>query len=283
MASKNVGWIYLISNSAVPGLVKVGFTTRRPEDRARELGGTGLPSDYVVEWSIRVTSPAAAEKAAHEAIKKFHHSKEWFSCSSSEAIERIESAVSRYSSEGIDERIKFLDRLERVANERELGFASSEYQKYLKNESEKTKSSINAVLTTAYLSVLQYRQSYTRERAESDFNLRCSKLGFFAKMSLPTKGSFGPENSKLLASPEWERQRLSEREIERPLREYLEKNFNQPRLGFDEFQLLRTRGRVNFPHTTPSYLAERVVSNGVVPNIVDTDILNSIKIGKYST
>jgi len=35
------GWVYVITNKAMPSLVKVGFLTKDPGLRAKELGNTG--------------------------------------------------------------------------------------------------------------------------------------------------------------------------------------------------------------------------------------------------
>jgi hypothetical protein len=37
------GWIYVISNNSMPGLVKVGYSMKDPEERAKELDHTGTP------------------------------------------------------------------------------------------------------------------------------------------------------------------------------------------------------------------------------------------------
>ena len=41
------GWVYVISNQAMPDLVKVGFSTKDPTLRASELNHTGSPHPYV--------------------------------------------------------------------------------------------------------------------------------------------------------------------------------------------------------------------------------------------
>jgi len=42
------GWVYVTSNSELPGLVKVGFSTKVPSVRAEELSSTGLPEPHGV-------------------------------------------------------------------------------------------------------------------------------------------------------------------------------------------------------------------------------------------
>jgi len=43
------GWVYIIANKAMPGLVKVGYSMKDPELRAAELNNTGSPHPYVLE------------------------------------------------------------------------------------------------------------------------------------------------------------------------------------------------------------------------------------------
>ncbi len=43
------GWVYVITNAAMPGLVKVGYSLKDPSLRARGLGNTGAPHQYEVE------------------------------------------------------------------------------------------------------------------------------------------------------------------------------------------------------------------------------------------
>lgn len=78
-------WVYIITNTAGPGLLKVGFTDRTPELRAQELGATGLPAPYVVAYAIQVGDGRSVEKAAHARLAMYHVGKEWFRCSVSTA------------------------------------------------------------------------------------------------------------------------------------------------------------------------------------------------------
>jgi hypothetical protein len=43
------GYVYVLSNPAMPGLVKIGMTTGRPEARAAQLSTTGVPEPFVLE------------------------------------------------------------------------------------------------------------------------------------------------------------------------------------------------------------------------------------------
>ena len=83
------GWVYVITNQAIPGKVKVGYTQRHPHHRAAELDGTGLPLPYSVEFAALVEDPQDAEAEAHDWLFEFRAGREWFDCSVREASEAI--------------------------------------------------------------------------------------------------------------------------------------------------------------------------------------------------
>lgn len=88
-----MAWVYVIANSSVPNLVKVGCTDRDPQARAKELAATGVPGEYVVKFQLEVDNAFAVEKETHRLLGDAHHSKEWFRCSVSRAREAIESSA----------------------------------------------------------------------------------------------------------------------------------------------------------------------------------------------
>ena len=87
------GWVYVISNPAMPGLVKVGFSLKDPALRAQELEGTGSPHPYVVDYEALVANPRSIEQAAHSALKDVHERKEWFRCSARRAVAELQGIV----------------------------------------------------------------------------------------------------------------------------------------------------------------------------------------------
>ena len=72
------GFIYIMSNPDMPGLVKVGMTKNDPTNRATELTTTGVPQRFVVEYYAKVNNRYYAEKCAHSRLGNFHHHKEFF-------------------------------------------------------------------------------------------------------------------------------------------------------------------------------------------------------------
>lgn len=87
------GWVYIISNKAMPGILKIGYTERTPYIRAYELYNTGCPYPYKVDYSIYVNKPYEVEQKAHELQRSTNVGKEWFSCSKEEAIETINNSI----------------------------------------------------------------------------------------------------------------------------------------------------------------------------------------------
>ena len=83
------GWVYVITNKAMPGLVKVGYSTKDPELRARELDGTHLPHPNQVTYEILIDNPQQIEQQTHRALSRYKErnrlpgyntGQEWFRC-----------------------------------------------------------------------------------------------------------------------------------------------------------------------------------------------------------
>ena len=83
------GWVYIISNVAMPELLKVGYTIKGSSHRARQLNGAGSPHRFQVLYEALVKDPRAVEQAAHKMLILKHEGKEWFRCSKQEAIVAI--------------------------------------------------------------------------------------------------------------------------------------------------------------------------------------------------
>ncbi len=64
------GWLYALTTSSLPGVIKIGRTTRDPVTRARELGGyAGATADYVVVAHAAVSDAVACETQAHRMLR----------------------------------------------------------------------------------------------------------------------------------------------------------------------------------------------------------------------
>ena len=87
------GWVYVITNRAMPGLVKVGFSTKDPTLRAIELANTGAPHRYEVLYDALVEQPRDVESAVHDVLGTEREGREWFRCSPDRAIAAIRKSA----------------------------------------------------------------------------------------------------------------------------------------------------------------------------------------------
>ena len=89
------GWVYVLSNKAMPGLVKVGYSTKDPILRIEELNGTGLPHSFVLEYDVLVVEPRDVEQSVHKELSQYHEAKEFFRTSVRTAVSAIKAVLTR--------------------------------------------------------------------------------------------------------------------------------------------------------------------------------------------
>ena len=85
-AVPNEGFVYAMTNEAMPGLVKIGMTCDHPEERAKELSSaTGVPFPFKVVVCKKVHNPREKEAAMHELLSalgfRVNEKREFFNCS----------------------------------------------------------------------------------------------------------------------------------------------------------------------------------------------------------
>lgn len=85
------GYVYIMTNEAMPGLVKIGRTSRDVDLRASELWQTGVPERFQVFWSFKTPDCVQLEAYAHGDLRKHRVSKsrEFFKIDEFEARDRI--------------------------------------------------------------------------------------------------------------------------------------------------------------------------------------------------
>lgn len=88
------GYVYVMSNKAMPGLVKVGYASRAPAERAARLNGTHSPHPVDVEYSVRMLDSRAVEREAHLCLRAHREGKEWFRCSREVAVAAVKRSAS---------------------------------------------------------------------------------------------------------------------------------------------------------------------------------------------
>lgn len=92
----NDGYIYILKNPSFENLLKIGQTTRSPEERAQEISSaTGVPTTYTVEYSFKVPKCEEAETLVHQKLEsyRFNKSKEFFDIPIEQAINVIEEVA----------------------------------------------------------------------------------------------------------------------------------------------------------------------------------------------
>lgn len=88
----NPGYVYVMINQYMPGIVKIGKTTDAPEKRAKDLSSaTGVPTPFLLAYYIKVDDCDRFEKQIHQILEKnrVNENREFFQISSTEAINTI--------------------------------------------------------------------------------------------------------------------------------------------------------------------------------------------------
>jgi len=85
------GYVYILVNSSFPNLVKVGYTTKSPTERASELSSTGVPNKFIVAYSVFVSDCVEVERLIHDLLKECRHNqdREFFEIDSTTAIDKL--------------------------------------------------------------------------------------------------------------------------------------------------------------------------------------------------
>ena len=104
---KNKGYVYVLMNPSYSDIVKVGKTTKNPEERAKELSSvTGIATPFVVVYKRLFKNCHAAEKIVHDILTergyRVNDMREFFSVETSEAIDVIQQIPDDESPEYMD-------------------------------------------------------------------------------------------------------------------------------------------------------------------------------------
>jgi T5orf172 domain len=90
------GFIYVLSNKAMPGLLKIGSTSGPVQKRTIELSTTGVPERFKLEQSFVVYgSLKQAERRVHKALALYRENmnREFFRLPSEVAVALIKSVL----------------------------------------------------------------------------------------------------------------------------------------------------------------------------------------------
>ena len=89
----SAGIVYVLTNPAMPGLVKIGKTTRGSIDaRLNGLYSTGVPVPFECDYAARVKDEAKVERAFHQAFGPYRLNprREFFEIEAEQAIALLE-------------------------------------------------------------------------------------------------------------------------------------------------------------------------------------------------
>lgn len=89
------GYVYVLSNPKMPGLLKVGCTTREVAERVEELNSaTGVPAPFTVEAYFASSAPEEHEAQIHTCLNaKRINGKEFFEAQLTEVVQAAQAAV----------------------------------------------------------------------------------------------------------------------------------------------------------------------------------------------
>ena len=89
-------FIYILENTSMPGLVKIGRTERSVSERVNELSSsTGVPTGFTVVKEYAVANSVEAERIIHERLSDYRVSdnREFFKMEADDAMDIIESML----------------------------------------------------------------------------------------------------------------------------------------------------------------------------------------------
>ena len=86
--------VYILTNEAMPGIIKIGWTDNDVEQRMKELDKTGTPLPFTCFYAKRVDDPRFVESKLHEAFDEFRirENREFFRMSADQAKAALEIA-----------------------------------------------------------------------------------------------------------------------------------------------------------------------------------------------
>ena len=124
------GYVYILTNEFMPGLVKIGRTSGDPEARAAQLYQTGVPTPFEVSYSVATPDCVHLELVMHEVLAdvRVSDSREFFRCCKNEAANKLDIHHAEHLLTWLDEFAPdhVIAHSELVLDEGDLHFAAAE-------------------------------------------------------------------------------------------------------------------------------------------------------------
>lgn len=170
------GWVYILSNVSMPGMFKIGYTTRDPKGRVAELSTTGVPTPFILEYYAKVGNAKATEIAVHSKLSKYRvaTNREFFTCDLASAVATIQDLsagglIQELYKEGI-KRKQFDDQVaeekRKIEEENEL-----ELKRKRQRQAEKNKANARKIL---------------REEKQLELARKTNWLNYKSNLAIPT-------------------------------------------------------------------------------------------------
>ena len=97
---RTFGFIYVLANTSMPDVYKVGMTTRSPNARAFEVSNvTGVPTPFEVVYYAEVAEPMMQEKRVHKLLADYrvNSGREFFKAHLWTIIQAIQSPDTHFT------------------------------------------------------------------------------------------------------------------------------------------------------------------------------------------
>ena len=115
------GIVYLLTNEAMPGLVKIGKTTGDdPQVRMDQLYNTSVPVPFECALAVRVEDPSKLEKALHRAFdpNRINPKREFFKIDPEQAVAALSIVADEDVTPAINQANNEISEIERSSSER---------------------------------------------------------------------------------------------------------------------------------------------------------------------
>lgn len=95
---KYLGYVYILSNIAMPGIYKIGYTSRDPEERIYELNkSTSIPTPFNIEYVIKSNNYVQIEADIHRELSNYRFGKEFFKLDLQKCIDTLNKICNKYN------------------------------------------------------------------------------------------------------------------------------------------------------------------------------------------
>lgn len=178
-----IGFIYIMSNPSHPGVVKIGQSSKDPNERRKELGTTGVLEEFVLEYRALTENYVSLEKEIHRRLAsvRVRKDREFFKISVPDAIAKIREIAGN-----------------RIESDKIYWVSEEEIQKIKDEKQRKTQETLNAFLK---IQAEIEKKKKLEEEKETKRKLKEREREFAAKEKIRKK-----------QAEEWQKQSEAEQE-----------------------------------------------------------------------